>query len=192
MRNFLLVLLLSFSQNTVFASEWQVDTSAKNLVQFTSEVVVLTFDGVTDNIDGYLYWEGDSMFQTNSKLYFEVDLNTLETGMSKRDRDMRDVLETPKWQFTSFEGQISSVEKIDSTVTAFQIWTTGKMFIHGVSQEMEIPGIVTIETDGRMRVVCDFVVLLSDFNIEAPSLAAFVKVSNEIKLHLDFYLNESK
>ena len=192
MRNFLLVLLLSFSQNAVFASEWQVDTSAKNLVQFTSEVVVLTFDGVTDNIDGYLYWEGDSMFQTNSKLYFEVDLNTLETGMSKRDRDMRDVLETQKWQFTSFEGQISSVEKIDSTVTAFQIWTTGKMFIHGVSQEMEIPGMVTIETDGRMRVVCDFVVLLSDFNIEAPSLAAFVKVSNEIKLHLDFYLNESK
>lgn len=192
MRLALLIILITLLPQTFFAAEWHVDKSAKNQVKFTSEVVVLTFDGVTENIDGYLYWEGDSMFQTNSKLYFEVDLNTLETGMSKRDRDMRDVLETPKWQFTSFDGTVSSVEKNDSSVAAFQILTTGKMFIHGVSHEMEIPGMVTIETDGRMRVVCDFVVLLSDFSIEAPSLAAFVKVSDAIKLHLDFYLTESK
>jgi polyisoprenoid-binding protein YceI len=171
------------------ADEWHVDNEAENLIKFTSEVVVLTFDGVTDKIDGYIYWGGDSLFEENTQMRFEVDLNSIETGIGKRDRDMRDVLETEKWPVTYFEGTIADFEKIDSTVTAYRIIAKGKIFIHGEEKEMEVPGTIALEQD-KMHVKARFMVLLKDFNIEAPSLVAFVKVSQEIRLTVDFYLKE--
>ncbi len=173
------------------AAEWQVDKQSKNLVKFTSEVVVLTFDGVTDKIDGFIYWEGEKAFPENTRMRFEVDLNSIETGIGKRDRDMRDVLETGKWPFTSFEGTLSGVQPVDSSLSAYNATAKGKIFIHGVEREIEAPGTITME-QGKMHVIADFMVRLKDFNIAAPSLAAFVKVSEEIFLHLDFYLSEVK
>jgi polyisoprenoid-binding protein YceI len=190
MRRVLYLLALLFIHIIGFAAEWQLDKDAKNLVKFTSEVVVLTFDGVTDDIDGYLYWEGETPFEKNTQLHFEVDLNTLSTDNGKRDRDMRDVLETGKWQFTTFDGIIANFEKIDSTVTAYKVTAKGKIFIHGVEKELEAPGMITQENE-KLHVVCNFSVFLKDFKIAAPTLAAFVKVSEEIKLHLDFYLKET-
>jgi len=173
------------------AAEWQVDKQSKNLVKFTSEVVVLTFDGVTDKIDGFIYWEGEKAFPESTRLRFEVDLNSIETGIGKRDRDMRDVLETGKWPFTSFEGTLTGVQPTDSSRSAYKATAKGKIFIHGVEREIEVPGTITME-QGKMHVIADFMVRLKDFNIAAPSLAAFVKVSEEILLHLDFYLSEIK
>ena len=183
-----IILLLLFSA-MASAGEWHVDKNAQNEVRFTSEVVVLTFDGVTDQIDGYLYWEGEKMFEKNSQLQFDVDLNTVETGIGKRDRDMRDVLATDKWPVTTFKGTISEYSKIDSSVTAYRVTSKGTIFIHGVERELEVPAIVAREGD-QMHVTARFMVLLKDFNIEAPSLAAFVKVSQEIHLKVDFYLSE--
>ena len=183
-----IILLLLFSA-MASAGEWHVDKNAQNEVRFTSEVVVLTFDGVTDQIDGYLYWEGEKMFEKNSQLQFDVDLNTVETGIGKRDRDMRDVLATDKWPVTTFKGTISEYSKIDSSVTAYRVTSKGTIFIHGVERELEVPAIVVREGD-QMHVTARFMVLLKDFDIEAPSLAAFVKVSQEIHLKVDFYLSE--
>ena len=101
---FILYLLL---QTSVFSEEWHVKKSDENLVKFTSTTSVLDFDGITSEIDGYLYWEGEKVFGSNNELYFEVDLNSVETGIGKRDRDMReDVLETDKWPKTSYKGKI--------------------------------------------------------------------------------------
>jgi polyisoprenoid-binding protein YceI len=191
MRSAILYIGLLLALASGQAEEWHVDTSAKNLVKFTSEVVVLTFDGVTDKIDGYLYWEGDSLFEKNTQMHFEVDINSIETGIGKRDRDMRDVLETEKWPVTYFDGTISDFSKIDSSVTAYRVTAKGTIFIHGETKEIEVPGTVAFEQD-KMHVKANFMVLLKNFNIEAPALAAFVKVSQEIYLHLDFYLNEFK
>jgi polyisoprenoid-binding protein YceI len=171
----------------VHASEWHVDRKGASVVRFTSEVVALTFDGVTDRIDGYVYWEGAQFFERNTRVRFEVDLNTLTTRNGKRDRDMRDVLETDKWPYAVFEGVPASIVKIDSTITAFRVRTRGKMTIHGVERELEVPGLITVE-NGRMRITCVFTVKLSEFDIKAPSLVAFVKVSDDIRIALDFHL----
>ncbi|MBM3262486.1 MAG: hypothetical protein FJY97_03550 [candidate division Zixibacteria bacterium] len=69
-------IVLLCSVQILFAGEAHVDKQAKNKVVFTSEVVALTFSGITDRIDGYLYWEGDLLFQRNTQFRFEVDLNT--------------------------------------------------------------------------------------------------------------------
>ena len=191
MKKIMILNILFFMSLSMFAGEWHVDKDSKNLVKFTSEVVVLTFEGVTENIDGYLYWEGETPFEKNSQMVFEVDLNTIDTDNGKRDRDMRDVLETEKWQMTTFEGSISNFEKIDSSITAYNVTAKGKISIHGKEKELEAPGIITID-NGKMNIISNFSVFLEDYDIEAPSLAAFIKVSEEIKLHLNYYLKEVK
>jgi len=55
---------------------------------------------------------------------------------------------------------------------------------------MKIPAIIKIQ-NGTMNVQTRFSAFLKDYNIEAPSLLAFIKVAEEIKLSLNFYLQKS-
>ncbi|MCB0273862.1 MAG: YceI family protein [Calditrichaeota bacterium] len=174
----------------VWAGEWHVDTGNKdNLVKFTSETLKLEFHGTTQKIDGYVYWEGEEMFLGNSQLQMDVDLNSVETGIGKRDRDMRDRLATDKYPITTYKGAIVSAEKIDSAVTAYRVISRGSISIRGVERELEVPALITI-TDGVMNVEARFEVKLSDFNIEIPTLM-FLKVNENIRLYVNFFLNEA-
>ena len=185
--SFLAVLLFYINVN---AGEWNVDTQNENEVRFLSHTVTLIkdfeFEGITDNIDGYLYWEDDSLF-LNNELYFVVDLNTFETGIKKRDQDMREVvLETAKWQTTNFTGKIVHFEKMDTTVTAYRVNSKGKLSLHGVEKEIEVPGKIIFHS-GNIRVQAGFGFLITDYKIEVPSILV-AKVAEKIKIKLDFYL----
>jgi polyisoprenoid-binding protein YceI len=174
----------------IFAEEWHVKKTEKNLVKFISSTSLLDFEGVTDKIDGYIYWKGEQLFGEENEIYFEVDLNSVETGVGKRDRDMReDVLETDKWPKTSYRGKINKVEKVSGKTNQYKVSAIGKMFLHGHEKTIPIKALIDISND-EMLVTCKFSVLLKDYEIEAPSLLAFIKVADEIKLHLNFNLGK--
>lgn len=184
---FFILLLLPIS---IIAEEWHVKKSNDNLVKFTSSTSLLDFDGITSDIDGYIYWEGEEVFGLNNQIYFEVNLNSVKTGIGKRDRDMReDVLETDKWPKTSFKGLISKFNKSENDQNIYVVTAEGIMFLHGNEKEMEINAEIEIK-NRLMNVVSNFSVFLNDFEIEAPSLMAFIKVAEEIKLHLNFQLEK--
>jgi len=183
------LLILFILTTTLFADDWQVDKSADNEVKFLSSTTLLDFEGTTDNIDGYIYWEGFKFFEKNNELYFEVQLATFNTGIGKRDRDMReDVLETGKFPVASFSG---SFEEVKRTGNTFNVVVRGEMSLHGHSKEMDITAVIELK-EGIMNVSSNFSIFLDDFNIEAPNLLAFIKVADEIKISLDFNLVEVK
>jgi len=189
MKLFRFILLFLFVANLTFADEWHVKKDENNIVKFTSSTTVLDFDGTTNNIDGYIYWEGKEIFTGKNELYFEVELNTVKTGIGKRDRDMReDVLETDKWPVTYFKGSFINVEKRGNI---YSIKVSGKMFIHGMEKELTIPGEIIIG-NGEMEIKTKFSIFLKDYNIKAPSLLAFIKVAQEIKLNLNFKLEQTR
>lgn len=169
-----------------YAGEWQVDKKAEgNQVKFTSEVAGFSFEGTTDKIDGFIYWEGEELFAEKDQLLFEVELNSLDTGIGKRDRDMRKVLGTDKWPKAVFRGEIVHHAPLDSTVTAYRVRARGRMSLHGVEREMEVPATLILE-EGRSRILSSFTLRLEDFKIEAPSLVAFIKVNQEIAIAVSF------
>lgn len=176
----------------VCGGEWQVDRKAPdNEVRFTSRVAAFTFSGVTDRVDGFIYWEGDSPLAPPSQIHFEVNLDGFDTGIGRRDRDMREVLETDKWPKAVYAGEITGRAAVDSTVTAYRVETRGRLSLHGVERAVEVPGLVVME-EGRARVEARFSLKLADYGIEAPSLAAFVKVSQEIVVEVSFRLAPGK
>lgn len=168
------------------AGEWHVDTEhADNRVQFTSEVVALSFDGVTRNIDGYMYWEGEELFERKSQFFFEVDMASFDTGIGKRDRDMREVLNTRKWPKAHFEGTIAAHAPDTSAAHSYTALAKGIFSLHGVERPIEIPAAIAVG-DTHSLVAADFTIRLQDYGIEAPSLAAFIKVSEMVDVSVHF------
>ena len=189
-RKYIFIILLFLIPFTFLLSEeWHVKKSKNNLVKFISSTPVLDFEGITQKIDGYIYWEGEKLFGNKNEIYFEVDLNSVNTGSEKRDVDMReDVLQTDKWPITYYKGTIIKIQKVEEQ-NLYELKSKGKIFIHGVEKEIEITAKAKIENN-IMNITTDFSVYLKDFNIKAPSLLAFIKVAQEIKLHLDFTLEK--
>ena len=185
----LLALLISLPA-AVEGGEWHVDRKAgENQVEYTSSVAAFSFSGTTDQIDGFIYWEGDSLSVENSQLHFEVNLASFDSGIGKRDRDMREVLDTDKWPKAVYKGEITELAAVDTSVTAFRVETRGTLSLHGVDRVIEVPGLVVVEGE-RSKVEAAFSIELADYGIEAPSLAAFVKVSQEIDLEVSVSLGE--
>lgn len=191
-----LIPFLICSPVAVQGGEWHVDKKVadrarpagrNNQVAFTSKVVALTFTGTTDKIDGFIYWEGDSLFAAATQLHFEVDIASFDTGIGKRDRDMRQVLDADKWPKAVYKGKIAAHTAVDSTVAAYRVKTKGILSLHGVERAVEVPGTVVVE-EGYSKVEAAFTIKLADYHIEAPSLVAFVKVSEEIAIAVSFYL----
>lgn len=177
----------------VFGVEWQVDkNAADNKVKFTSKVAGFAFSGVTDRIDGFIYRDEAPVFATGNRLHFEVDLASFATGIGKRDRDMRQVLDTDRWPKAVFKGEIAGHAAVDSSVAAHRLQTKGILSLHGVDRAVEVPGTWVVVDEGRARVQAAFTLELADHRIEAPSLAAFVKVSQEIALEVAFHLKQVK
>ena len=180
---YIMILLLS---TFLIAQEYQVEKSKSNLVKFISDAPIESFEGVTNHIDGYLFIESFPIIE-NSALYFEVDLNTLDTGIGLRNRHMREsYLETEKYQFSFFEGSISNSKSISKN--NFEVTVQGKMFIHGITKDVTIPGIISIEGD-YIHIKSNFTVALSDYKIDIPKLM-FMKIDENMKLELDLYLSK--
>ena len=185
---FLVLVLLTVLQAQ--AVEWHVDTQAKNLVKFISRAPLEEFEGVTHHIDGYIYWEGDSVFSQPNELYFEVDLRTIDTGIGLRNRHMREnYLETDRWPYAIFQGKVTVVNRLDTSVVAYRATVSGTLSIHGVDRTVRVEGLVLFPETDRMRIQVRFQVKLTDYRIKIPRIM-FFKLNEIIQLELDFFLRK--
>ncbi len=190
LKSFIWIVLLSvFCSGTISASEYDVNRDLKNSAKFISISKFESFDGITDKIDGYVLWDGQDLkvdsLPSKSELYFEVQLDGLDTGIGLRNRHMREnYLETDKYPLAKYSGQITKVE--NSPDRGLIITAEGKFSVHGVERPMTISGVIT-PGENAYHVKSDFEIKLPDFNIKIPSLM-FLKINEIIKVALDFNL----
>lgn len=184
--NILILMFLFISFTMLLGTEYNVDKSKKNLVKFISEAPIENFEGVSNNIDGYLFFNGE-YFTNGSSLYFEVDLRTIDTGIGLRNRHMHEnYLETDKFPIASFKGEISALEKTEENI--YKVRVTGEMSIHGLTKKHEIEG--TIKKDNNnIEIITKFDVNLNDHKIEVPKLM-FFKINEIMDLRLNFFMKK--
>jgi len=185
-RKLILVIIVLTFWIFSFATEYHVDKSRSNLVKFISDAPVEDIEGVTGDIDGYMFWEDSDTLGT-SEIYFEVDLNTVDTGIGLRNRHMREnYLETDKYPTTYFKGKL--IRKTHEQTGNLSVTAEGIMFIHGIEQNKSIQANLIPEEDG-FRIKTSFSVAWPDYDIEVPQLM-FLKINENIQLELDFYLKK--
>lgn len=170
------------------ATEYQVDKSKDNLVKFISDAPVEDFEGVTDNIDGYVFLP-DITNPSESELYFEVDLNTIDTGIGLRNRHMREeYLHTYTYRYTTYTGKFTEIKKTDDNT--YEVSVAGEISIHGKTQPLDVKGAMIKNGDG-FKISTNFEVKLTDHNIEVPSFM-FLKIDEVMQLVLEFYITPIK
>ncbi|HTE29449.1 MAG TPA: YceI family protein [Chryseolinea sp.] len=91
-------------------------------------------------------------------------------------------METDKFPKSSFQGKISGFNFVAGGKQ--QVTATGKLTIHGVSKNIEVPG--TIEVDGSKLVVkSKFIIKLLDYNIKVPQIV-WQNIAQQVEVSLDF------
>lgn len=144
---------------------------------FESQAQIESFQGVSTHLAGLVNF-------ADSTLDFYLDLNTLETGISLRDRQMRDqFLETKKFPYAEFTGRIYTPVDL-SDATSQKVFVQGGFTVHGVRQVIDVVGTVTPMDANRIRVQADWSVNLKDYGIEVPSVLVF-RLNETIRISID-------
>lgn len=147
---------------------------------FHSRVPLHTFTGESDRLVGLINLE-------TGTVDFYLDLATLETGIGKRDRDMKETLEVEEYPFAEFFGKLTT--DFDPAVTDTQnVTVKGDFKIHGVEREVEISGKLLNKGDSLL-LKAGWMLRLEDYDIIPPKLL-FVKVDQEQKIEISAELKK--
>ena len=92
--------------------------------------------------------------------------------------------ESSKFPKTEFKGEITNNKDINyGKDGSYPAKVKGKMTLHGLTKDVETSGTISIK-GGKIQAQSEFEILLSDFNIEIPTLVKD-KISNHAKIKVD-------
>ncbi len=116
----------------------------------------------------------------DNELVFELQLETLETGIDLRDEHMYETLETEKYPEARFEGRILGDPPVPGKKDSVTV--KGRFTIHGVSKWIEVSGTMDRWGD-KMKVVAAFPILITEYGMERPGFS-FVSVRDEHRIEI--------
>ena len=94
-------------------------------------------------------------------------------------------METEKYPKSTFVGSVSGFNPDKAGIQ--NVTATGKLFIHGVTRDIKIPG--TLEKRGsNLFLRSKFIVKLADYNITIPQII-WNNVAEDVEVELDFTYN---
>ncbi len=172
----LLSLIFSITVSlSVFSQSFYTETGT---AVFHSKVPLHTFSGTSEVLTGLINL-------TEGTIDFYLDLETLDTGNGKRDKDMKLTLDTKKYPFAEFTGKITSDFDVEGE-SEQEVTVQGVFKIHGEEKEIEVNG--TLTPDGENLILkAGWILLLEDYKIEPPKLL-FIKVDQEQEIEISAVL----
>jgi polyisoprenoid-binding protein YceI len=175
MYNKLIVLVLGFGCLNLTASA-QKFTTEKTFVSFFSHAAIEDIKAENTKTAGvFNSATGDIAFSVPIKEY-EFEKSLMKEHFNEK------YLETEKYPKSTFQGKVSGY---DANATGTQnVTSKGKLTIHGVTQEVEIPG--TIEKEGdKLLMKSKFIVKLADYKIAIPQLL-WQNIAEQVEVTADF------
>ncbi len=175
MYNKLIVLVLGFGCLNLTANA-QKFTTEKTFVSFFSHAAIEDIKAENTKTAGvFNSATGDIAFSVPIKEY-EFEKSLMKEHFNEK------YMETEKYPKSTFQGKVSGY---DANATGTQnVTSKGKLTIHGVTQEVEIPG--TIEKEGdKLLMKSKFIVKLADYKIAIPQLL-WQNIAEQVEVTADF------
>ena len=172
----LLIVTVAFAQET---NEEIVYYTDSGYAEFASSVPLHSFTGESDHLTGIIDLK-------ENLVDFYLDLNTLETGIGKRDRDMYQTLNTKDHPFAEFTGALETPFSLDSTGSQ-RARVRGDFTINGTTREVTIEGTLQLENESLI-LNAGWELRLEDYDIEAPGIL-FYRVDEVQKIEIEATLN---
>ncbi len=151
---------------------------------FNGSTPVERFSGLTESISGTLDF-------STGEFSFTVDLRPLDTGNSRRDRNMHeDYLQTETYPYASYKGNIESIPDPD-LIDEQEVVSEGTFTLKETEREKTVTGALRYDEDEQAWVITAvFEVLLTDFDISRPRFL-FIRMRDEVELEVRLLLEEA-
>jgi hypothetical protein len=163
----------------VLSGSWcaaQKLTAERTFVSFFSKASIEDIKG--ENTKAMSIFNSETM-----DIVFSIPIKEFEFDKALMKEHFNEkYLESEKFPMATFAGKVSGFSKEtngDQNVTA-----KGKMTIHGVSREIEVPGGITVE-GGRLIVKAVFKIKLADYKVKIPQLL-WKNIAEEVEVKIDF------
>lgn len=175
----LLFFVLSFQSYQLWGQTYMTKSGH---AEFDSSVPLHSFTGKSDHLVGKINLD-------DSTVDFYLDVNTLETGISKRDKDMLETLEAEEYPFAEFFGKLNSPFDPDKE-GAQKVTVDGEFTVHGVTKEISVEGTLENTSEG-LQLDAAWTLNMEDYNIEPPGIL-FYRVSEEIDIRINALLKPTE
>lgn len=149
-------------------------------IQFFSETPVENIEAINKQVSSVIDMEsGNLAFSLLMKAF------TFEKALMQEHFNEKYV-ESEKFPKSTFKGSIKDFDKSKFTEGKHDVTVSGKLTIHGVTQEIEAPG--TIEVKGDQLIVnAIFTVEVADYEIKVPStVRENIAKTIEIKVNAEY------
>src|SRR6266487_3047556 len=154
----------------------------RGTLSFDGHATLGDFVGTTDSVRGEMT---GSAGLAAVRGWVEGRVATLNSGNGKRDRDLRKSMEVDSFPTMRFDlaDVVPGATQGDSTAVTLR----GRLTIHGVTRDVDIPARVWIAPPSdTIRVRGDFPLNLKDYRIGGLSkMLGILKMHENIEVHLD-------
>lgn len=172
----ILTLLVPFSYNLCSAQKFYTDNG---YVRFNAEAPLNSYTGESNDLEGHIKLD-------SKEVYFKVKVRSLDTDNDKRNKDMYGLMKINQYPYIEFEGRIADDLNLDQGKQ--KITVKGEMKIRNVTRDITIEGTIQREED-KLRIEASWDILLSDYNIERPSIL-FYKVDDRHNIYVSAVLSK--
>lgn len=169
-------------------------------VRFHSKAPIESFDGVTDQVTGWIEVQLDALGD-GARWHIEVDLTGLDTGIGLRDQHMRENhLHTAEFPVAVFEGTMAELKPGGALLVdeSIDIELAGILRLHGIARERTIACRVTRRREGALEFLdirAEFLVRLADHGIPRPKFLMLKLAEDqrvEVRLRADEITRETR
>lgn len=185
MKKVAIVLFVILFAGTVNIAHAQKFTSSEGYVEFVSTAPLLEFKGVSEQLHGLIDLD-------QNLVDYYVDLNTLETGIRRRDRDMRNsYLETDRFPFAEFTGELTKgLEQIRAGDLPANVEASGIFTMRDIGRDVAVEGTISAGEGGGLLLEASWIVRLEDYDIDRPSVL-FYELSEEQTINIRIQLKQT-
>jgi polyisoprenoid-binding protein YceI len=143
-----------------------------------------TVEGVNHEITGEIVWRSsESRNEISATLV--IDAGAFDSGNSRRDRDVRNILNAEKYPDIVFTlTALLGVENGPPETIGGEYVAIGKLTVNDTDKEVSVPVKIRHESES-LRIEGSVAVRYTDFNIDPPRVGAFIsRAPDELRLHV--------
>jgi len=168
--------LIAFSGNMLLQSQ-QIYFTKTGKVEFSSKTPIENIEAVNNEATSFLN-------ATTGDLVFAVLIKSFRFQKALMEEHFNEnYMESTKFPKADFKGKIANIEAIDlSKDGEYKVTVKGNLTMHGVTKPASADGVVTVK-GGKISAKSTFVIKLSDYKIERPSVVAN-KISETINIQV--------
>ena len=146
------------------------DGAAQTIYQSTSSTITFHAGTPVEDIDAVNTKSLSFLNKVSGEINISIPINEFHFKRPLMEEHFNEnYLESVKYPKAEFKGKINDVDKIDFTQATSEITVTGKLTIHGVTQERTLK--VTLQSSSnKIQGETKFEVILSDHKIDRPKI----------------------